>query len=82
MILQTPMSTRVRLWRVARSATDVGRTTVDWMRSARSWAAVAVKPTVTVSGSSITSTGGTFFNNQDDRLIVAEFTIECPDAVL
>ncbi len=40
------------------------------------------KPTVTVEGATITSTGGTFFNNQDDQLIVAEFTIECPDSLL
>ena len=40
------------------------------------------KPTVTISGSTITSTGGTFFNNQDDRLIVIEFVIECPNALL
>jgi hypothetical protein len=40
------------------------------------------KPTVTVEGSIITATGGTFFNNQDDQLIVAEFTIECPDSLL
>lgn len=40
------------------------------------------KPTVTISGSTITSTGGTFFNNQDDQLIVIEFVIECPNALL
>jgi hypothetical protein len=40
------------------------------------------KPTVTIDGNMITSTGGTFFNNEDDTLITAEFVIECPNAVL
>ena len=40
------------------------------------------KPTVVIEGSMITSTGGTFFNNVDDVLIVAEFTIECPNPLL
>ena len=40
------------------------------------------KPTVVIDGNMITSTGGTFFNNGDDVLIVAEFAIECPNPVL
>lgn len=40
------------------------------------------KPTVTIDGNVITSTGGTFFRNGDDTRATAEFVIECPDAIL
>lgn len=40
------------------------------------------KPTVTIDGNTVTVTGGTFFNNQDDELVTIEFTIDCPNPVL